>query len=115
MFLLFAACGAAGVLSAVLLAASPSATADDGTTQTTTTAPTPTPTPAPPPPTPTPTPIPPRPTTIPAGVTVASQVLVGGLSPAAATTVVKAFFARPLLLKIGKRTFSVTPKQLGAS
>ena len=115
MFLLFAACGAAGVLSAVLLAASPSATADDGTTQTTTTAPTPTPTPTPPPPTPTPTPVPPRPTTIPAGVTVASQVLVGGLSPADATTQVKAFFARPLLLKIGKRTFSVTPKQLGAS
>ena len=68
MFLLFAACGAAGVLSAVLLAASPSATADNGATETTTTAPAPTPTPppptptpTPPPPTPTPTPIPPRP------------------------------------------------------
>ena len=37
----------------------------------------------------------------PAGVTVASQVLVGGLSPADATTAVKEFFARPLLLKVG--------------
>jgi len=119
-FLLFAACAAAGVLAAALLATSPSATADDGTTTgTTTTAPTPTPTPPPPtptptPPTPTPTPVP-RPTTIAAGVTVASQVLVGGLSPAAATAEVKKFFARPLTLKVGTRTFRVTPKQLGAS
>jgi lipoprotein-anchoring transpeptidase ErfK/SrfK len=109
-FLLFAACGAAGVLSAVLLAATPSATADDGTTTGTTTTTTTTTTAPPPPPPP-----PPRPTTIAAGVTVASQVLVGGLSPEDATTAVKEFFVRPLILRIGTRTFSVTPKQLGAS
>jgi lipoprotein-anchoring transpeptidase ErfK/SrfK len=42
-------------------------------------------------------------------------VLVGGLSPAAATAEVKAFFARPLTLKVGTVTLRVTPKQLGAS
>jgi lipoprotein-anchoring transpeptidase ErfK/SrfK len=40
---------------------------------------------------------------------------VGGLGPAEATAAVKAFFARPLLLRLGKVTFRVTPKQLGAS
>jgi lipoprotein-anchoring transpeptidase ErfK/SrfK len=40
---------------------------------------------------------------------------VGGLSPAEATAAVKAFFARPLVLRLGKVTFRVTPKQLGAS
>jgi lipoprotein-anchoring transpeptidase ErfK/SrfK len=103
------------VLSAVVLAASPSATADTGTTTGTTTAP-------PPPPTTTTTttattttPTKPRPSTIAAGVTVAGQVLVGGLSPAEATAAVKAFFARPLVLRLGKVTLNVTPKQLGAS
>ena len=42
----------------------------------------------------------PRPTTIAAGVTVGGEVLVGGLSPAEATDAVKAFFARPLTLKL---------------
>jgi len=42
-------------------------------------------------------------------------VLVGGLSPAAATAEVKAFFGRPLTLKVGKVTLRTTPKQLGAS
>jgi lipoprotein-anchoring transpeptidase ErfK/SrfK len=42
-------------------------------------------------------------------------VLVGGLSPAEATAEVKAFFARPLVLRLGKVTLRVTPKQLGAS
>jgi lipoprotein-anchoring transpeptidase ErfK/SrfK len=40
---------------------------------------------------------------------------VGGLSPAAATAEVKAYFARPLLLRLGKVTLRATPKQLGAS
>ena len=129
---LLVACAAAGVLSAVLLAASPSAVADTGTTTTvpTTTAPPPTTSPPPttttPPPTttvpttPPPTipvapPVPPRPSTIAAGVTVAGEVLVGGLSPAAATAEVKAYFARPVLLRLGKVTLRATPKQLGAS
>jgi lipoprotein-anchoring transpeptidase ErfK/SrfK len=42
-------------------------------------------------------------------------VLVGGLGPADATAEVKAFFARPLTLKVGKVTLRATPKQLGAS
>ena len=113
-FALFVACAAAGVLSAALLAATPSATAEEPTTTGTTTAP-------PPPPTTTTTttttttPTVPRPTTIAAGVTVGGEVLVGGLSPADATTAVKAFFARPLTLKLGKITLRATPSQLGAS
>ena len=116
-FALLAALLGAGVLSAGLLVGAPAATAQEGTTTGTTTAPPPPPTtttttttvtPPPPPP-------PPRPNTIPAGVTIAGQVLVGGLSPAAATAEVKAFFARPLLLRSGKTTLKVTPKQLGAS
>ncbi|HUH15602.1 MAG TPA: L,D-transpeptidase family protein [Gaiellaceae bacterium] len=110
-FALLLACSAAGVLAAVLLVATPAATADDGTTTGTTTAP-------PPPPTTTTTttttPVP-RPTTIPAGVTVAGQVFVGGLSPAEATAEIKAFFARPIVLRLGKVTLRATPKQLGAS
>jgi lipoprotein-anchoring transpeptidase ErfK/SrfK len=109
-FVLLAATLCAGVLSAVLLVATPAAEAQEGTTTGTTT--------APPPPTTTvttTTPTVPRPSTIPAGVTVAGQVLVGGLSPAAATAEVKAFFARPLSVKLGKVTLRATPKQLGAS
>jgi lipoprotein-anchoring transpeptidase ErfK/SrfK len=48
-------------------------------------------------------------------VTVAGELLVGGLSPAEATAVVKSFFARPLTLTFGKVTLRATPKQLGAS
>jgi lipoprotein-anchoring transpeptidase ErfK/SrfK len=114
-FALLLACSAAGVLAAVLLVATPAATADDGTTTGTTTAP-------PPPPTttttttaPPPVPPPPRPATIPAGVTVAGQVLVGGLSPAEATAEIKAFFARPIVLRLGKVTLRATPRQLGAA
>ncbi len=109
-FALFVACAAAGVLSAVVLAASPSAIAETGTTT------------APPPPPPTTTttatattPTTPRPSTIAAGVTIGGELLVGGLSPAAATAAVKSFFARPLVLRLGKVTLAVTPKQLGAS
>jgi lipoprotein-anchoring transpeptidase ErfK/SrfK len=107
------------MLSAAVLAASPSATADTETTATTT---------APPPPpttttttatttttTTTTTPTIPRPSTIAAGVTIGGDVLVGGLSPAEATAQVKTFFARPLQLRLGKVTLQVTPKQLGAS
>jgi lipoprotein-anchoring transpeptidase ErfK/SrfK len=104
---------AAGVLSAGLLVRTPSADAQEGTTTGTTTAP-------PPPPTTTTTTTAtttttPRPTTIAAGVTVAGQVLVGGLSPAQATAEVKSFFARPVVLKLGTLTLRATPKQLGAS
>jgi len=98
------------MLSAVVLAVSPSATADGGTTTGTTTAP-PTTTTT----TTTTTPTIPRPTTIAAGVTVGGEVLVGGLSPAEATAAVKTYFARPLVLRLGKVKLNVTPKQLGAS
>ncbi|MGZ8782530.1 MAG: L,D-transpeptidase family protein [Gaiellaceae bacterium] len=112
-FSLLGACLAAGVLSAGLLVGTPSADAQEGTTTGTTTAP------PPPPPTTTTTttttPTAPRPSTIAAGVTVAGQVLVGGLSPAQATAEIKAFFARPVTLKLGKVTFRATPKQLGAA
>ncbi len=97
------------MLSAALLAATPSATAPTGTetttTGTTTTAPPPTTT----------TPTVPRPTTIAAGVTIGGEVLVGGLSPAKATAEVKAFFGRPLTVKVGKVTLRTTPRRLGAS
>lgn len=109
-FALLLALSAAGALTATLLVAAP-AGADHGTTHETTTAP-------PPPPTttaPTTTVPSQRPTTIPAGVTVGGQVLVGGLSPAEATAEVKAFFARPLVLRFGKVTLRATPRQLGAS
>lgn len=119
---LFVACGVAGVLSAALLAATPTAVVPPPATTTdggTTTAP-------PPPPTTTTTATTttaattttttvPRPTTIAAGVTVAGEVLVGGLSPAEATAEVKAYFARPLTVRLGKRTLRLTPKALGAS
>jgi len=110
-FSLLVACAGAGVLSAALLAATPSAIADETTTTGTTTAPPPPPTTAPT----TTTPTVPRPTTIAAGVTIGGEVLVGGLSPVEATAEVKAFFARPLTLKLGKVTVRATPKQLGAS
>ncbi len=114
--LFLAACGAAGVLSAVLVAAAPSAGADTGTTgtvttgtttTTTTTATTSTTT--------TTTPKPPKPAaTIPLGVAIAGT-LVGGLTPAQAREEVQAGFRRPLTVLINKRTFRVTPAQLGAS
>jgi lipoprotein-anchoring transpeptidase ErfK/SrfK len=112
-FGLLAALSAAGLLAAVALAASPAADAQEGTTTGTTTAP-------PPPPTTTTTtttttPTIPRPTTIPAGVTIAGAVFVGGLSPAQATEAVKQHFARPLTLRFGKVTLRVTPRQIGAS
>ncbi len=113
-FALLVACSAAGLVVATLLVATPAADAQEGTTTGTTTAP-----PPPPPPTVTETtpttPTVPRPNTIAAGVTVAGQVLVGGLSPAEATAEVKAFFARPLTLRFGKVTLRATPKQLGAA
>ena len=111
-FALLLALSAAGVLAATLVVAS-SADAQEGTTQTTTTAPPPPTTTAPT--TTSPPPPPPRPATIPAGVTIGGQVLVGGLSAAEATAEVKAFFARPLVLRFGKTTLRVTPRQLGAS
>ena len=112
-FALLAGPLAAGVLSAGLLVGTSSADAQpaptSGTTGTTT---------APPPPTTTTTtttPTTPRPTTIPAGVTIGGHVLVGGLSPADATVAVKEFFARPVTLTFGTVALKVTPKQLGAS
>ncbi len=112
-FALLAACLVAGALTAGLLVGTPSADAQEGTTIATTTAP-------PPPPTTTTTtttttPTTPRPTTIAAGVTVGGQVLVGGLSPAEATAEIKAFFARPVTLTLGKVSLRATPKQLGAA
>jgi lipoprotein-anchoring transpeptidase ErfK/SrfK len=112
-FGLLVALSAAGLLSAVLLVASPVADAQQvpttGTTGTTTAPP------PPPPTTTTTTPTVPRPDTIAAGVTIGRDVFVGGLSPAQATEAVKQYFARPLTLKLGKVTLRVTPKQLGAA
>jgi lipoprotein-anchoring transpeptidase ErfK/SrfK len=102
----------AGLLTAALLVGTPAADAQEGTTGTTTTAPPTTTTTT----TTTPTiPTTPRPSTIAAGVTVGGDVLVGGLSPAAATAEVKAFFARPLTVRLGKVTLRATPQQLGAA
>jgi lipoprotein-anchoring transpeptidase ErfK/SrfK len=104
-------------MSAFLLAATPYAiaqTVTGTTTGTTTTAPPPPPTTTTPPPTTT-APPPPRPVTIPAGVTIARQAFVGGLSPAQATDVVRDYFARPLTIRIGRSTLRVTPRELGAS
>lgn len=110
-FALLAGCLAAGVLSAGLLVGTPSADAQQPTTSGgTTTAPPPTTTA-----TTTTTPTTPRPPTIPAGVTVGGQVLVGGLSPAEATAEVKAFFARPVTVRLGKVSLRATPQQLGAA
>ncbi len=95
--LVLVACAAAGLLAA-LVAVTPAATAAAGQTTT--------------PPTTT-TQEPPAPNTIPAGVTIAGQVLVGGLSPAEATLAVREFFAQPLLLRAGKVTMRATAKQLG--
>lgn len=113
-FGLLVALSAAGLLTAVLLVASPAADAQEGTTTGTTTAPPPPPTTTTAPTTTT-TPTVPRPSTIPAGVTIAGDVFVGGLSPAQATEAVKQHFARPLTLRFGKVTLRATPKQLGAS
>ena len=87
------ACGAAGVVVAFALAATPIAGADGGTTGETTTAePPPTTTTAPPP-------VPSGPRLIVAGTTVGGT-LVGGLSAAEAKEVVRAAFARPLKLVV---------------
>ncbi len=95
--LILVACAAAGLLAA--LGAVPSAaTAAAGQTTT--------------PPTTT-VQEPPAPNTIPAGVTIAGQVFVGGLSPADATLAVREFFAQPLFLRVGKVTMRVTAKKLG--
>ena len=111
-FALLVGCSAAGLLTAGLLVGTPSADAQEGTTTGTTTT-------APPPPTTTTTttttPTTPRPATIPAGVTVGGQVLVGGLSPVEATAELKAFFARPVTLRLGTATLRATPRQLGAA
>jgi len=67
------------------------------------------------PPKPRPRPRPPRPTTIPAGVTIGG-LLVGGLSQARATAEVRAFFARPVAVRVaGASRLLVSPKALGAS
>jgi lipoprotein-anchoring transpeptidase ErfK/SrfK len=100
------------VLSATLLAATPSQVVPPLPTTTSSTGTTT----EPPPPTTTTTTTTtaPRPSTIAAGVTVGGDLLVGGLSPAAATSAVKSFFARPLSITVEGRTVRTTPKLLGA-
>jgi lipoprotein-anchoring transpeptidase ErfK/SrfK len=112
------ACGAAGAIAAVLLAAAPNAGADEGTTTapdtTTTSPPTATATTTAMEPTTT-APLPPQPKLIAAGVTIGGT-LVGGLTPAEAKEIVKERFARPLALAgASGRRIVVTPKELGAS
>jgi lipoprotein-anchoring transpeptidase ErfK/SrfK len=113
----FSACGAAGVITAVILATAPSAGADDGTTTApvTTTAPPPTATEPTTPTTTAPLPPPPAPKLIAAGVTIGGT-LVGGLTVAEAKELVKQRFARPLALAGGPGArIVVTPKELGAA
>lgn len=116
------ACGAAGVISAVLLAITPVAGADEGTTTggatTTTPATTPATTPTEPPTgtttTTTPAPVA-QPKLIAAGVTVGGT-LVGGLTVAEAKELVKERVARPLTLIVGPgRKLVVNPRELGAA
>ncbi len=119
------ACGAAGVLSAVLLAITPVAGADEGTTtggSTTTTPPPPTTTtpattttePTTGTTTTTPSPVT-QPRLIAAGVTVGGT-LVGGLTPAEAKELVRERVAKPLTLVVGPgRKLVVTPRELGAA
>jgi lipoprotein-anchoring transpeptidase ErfK/SrfK len=116
------ACGAAGAIVAVLLAAAPGAGADDGTTTgtttsagTTVTVPTTTATTvATTAPTPT-SPLPAQPKPIAAGVTI-GRTLVGGLTVAEARDLVRTRFSRPLTLIGGRGArIVVTPQQLGAT
>jgi lipoprotein-anchoring transpeptidase ErfK/SrfK len=101
---LLAVCALAGALVAVLFAGtSPAATGTTGTT----TEPPPTET-TPPPPTP-----PPPPVVLPQGVKIGG-LDVGGLTPEAAFTVVRAGFAAPLVINVGGRTLKPTPESLGA-
>ncbi|MDQ3162289.1 MAG: L,D-transpeptidase/peptidoglycan binding protein [Actinomycetota bacterium] len=65
-------------------------------------------------PVPRPAPRPRRPTTISAGVTIGGDILVGGLSPAQAARVLRSQFARPLTIRLARRTLLATPRQLGA-
>jgi lipoprotein-anchoring transpeptidase ErfK/SrfK len=114
----FSACGAAGVIAAVILATAPSAGADDGitTAPVTTTISTPTETVPTTSTAPTTTePLPVQPKVIVAGVTIGGT-LVGGLTAAEAREVVKERFARPLAIVGGAGArVVVTPKELGAA
>jgi hypothetical protein len=51
---------------------------------------------------------------VPAGVFV-GKVEVGGLTPGAATVLVRTEFDEPLILRFGHRTILVTPQRLGAA
>jgi len=105
---LLVACGAAGLAAAFAFATTPSAGADGGTTGATTTVEPPPTTTAPPSP-------PPGPRLITVGTTVGGT-LVGGLSAAEATEVVRAAFARPLKLVVSPtRSITVAPHDLGAA
>jgi lipoprotein-anchoring transpeptidase ErfK/SrfK len=115
-----AACGAAGVIVAALLATAPGAGADDGTATgtttspgTTVTVPATTTTTTASPTTTRPAPVPPKP--IAAGVTI-GRTLVGGLTVAEARDLVQARFSRPLTLAGGAGArIVVTPQDLGAT
>jgi lipoprotein-anchoring transpeptidase ErfK/SrfK len=109
----FSACGAAGLVAAVLLATAPQAGADEGTTTSAGTVTTPPPTATVPLPTVPPAPL--QPKLIAAGVTIGGT-LVGGLTVAEAKEIVKERFARPLALAGGAGArIVVTPKELGAA
>lgn len=114
------ACGAAGLVAAVLLTGVPTAGADGGTTTapgTTASDPTTTPTTTATTATTTATtttPLPPQPKLIAAGVTIGGT-LVGGLTVSEAKDIVKSRFARPLRLVGGPGArIVITPSELGA-
>jgi lipoprotein-anchoring transpeptidase ErfK/SrfK len=116
-----AGCGLAGLVVALVVAGAPAAIAQTGTSTTTTdvtttappttttTAPVTTTAPA------TTAPRPARPDVIAAGVTV-GRVLVGGLSSAEASALLRERFARSLTLVVSPtRRIRITPRELGAS
>ena len=104
--LLSCTCAVAGLFAAFALADGPSAatstttaTTATSTTATTTTAST--------------TTAPPPQALLPDGVTIGG-VAVGGLTPAAARSAIRDYFATPLKLELGTRSFDANPTQLAA-
>jgi lipoprotein-anchoring transpeptidase ErfK/SrfK len=118
-FAALAGCGAAGILGAFAIGGAPIAGAENGTTSSTTSTVTTATTTAPPSttaaPTTTTTPPPKQPDVIAAGVTI-GRLLVGGLSPAEATELVKERFQQPLTLVVGPaRRLQLWPRDVGAA
>jgi lipoprotein-anchoring transpeptidase ErfK/SrfK len=116
-FASLAGCGAAGVLGAFAIGGAPTAGADNGTTAPTTSTVATSPTTTAPTTTTTTTtaPRPRQPDVIAAGVTI-GRLLVGGLSPAEATELVKERFQQQLTLVVSPtRRLRLSPSEVGAA